>query len=632
MPTSDRLAFGDFILEKSQHRVVHRDGTPVALTPRLFNALALFVERPGELLDKDFLIGELWPGLVVEENNLSQAVFGLRRALGDDGNRYIQTVPRRGFRFIAPVRALDADAGTGDTAAQPSGRAGEPSKRRRLVVAAGAAGALFVAAGAVSWQLRPRRAEAGRLTLAVLPFRALGGGADDELIGIGMADSLVERLSLIAGVVVRSTGSALRFGGQQQDPLRAARELDVQWIVDGSIQHQGQRLRATARLLRANDGSSAWSGNFDEKFGDVFDVQDRIAGQLAQELAPTLRTAQRGDHEPPRERGDTRNVEAYQLYLTAAWRKQGGSLQNIERAIDLLHKALALDPDFALAWTQLAWSHRFKLWNADGVPTDVFRDANAAVDRALAIVPNLAQARAGLGFSRFWFDYDWAGAEREFRAALAANPSEVSAHQGLGMLLATQDRVDEGLTHVRLARELDPMSPVINSLEAGFLVHQGKLELAQVRVERVLDLAPQLWLGHVAQGLLLFAQQRQEAGLASFRRAVDLAEDTTRAKAMFGAHLAQAGRKEEAAAVLDELVAIARKRYVPPTSIAAVQAAIGQRDAALASLERAYEARDNRMMYLKDDPLWIGLRGEPRFRQLAARLRVDGYGPGLCTV
>src|SRR4051794_5921282 len=275
MVVSDRYAFGNFVLERSQQRVMRSDGSELSLTPRLFSALLLFVENADALLDKDTLMRALWPGLVVEENNLSQTISGLRRALGDEppGSRYIQTVARRGFRFIAAVTALpDVEpvapplptAEPNEPLPLPHGRR-RSDKRRWLGLAL--TGGVAISLGGVgwwAWQRAPGAAvEAQRATLAVLPFKPLAVEGRDELLEVGMADSLITRLSTVPGLVVRSVGSVRRYAGAEQDPLRAARDLDVVWIVDGSLQRRGNQLRVTARLLRAFDGTAAWSDSFD---------------------------------------------------------------------------------------------------------------------------------------------------------------------------------------------------------------------------------------------------------------------------------------------------------------------------------------------------------------------------------
>ena len=642
MPAPERYAFGEFLLEPLQQRVSRRGGDALALTPRLFNALMLFVERPGELLDKDTLMRALWPDVVVEENNLSQVISALRRALGDDaqGSRFIQTVPRRGFRFVAPVAAMAATADPGmpapmpsttALAASPESRWDAADVRRRAAIAVAVGVAAAGGAGAWLWRGTRSTAPSTAATLAVLPFKPLGTEGRDELLELGMADSLIARLSAVPGLAVRSTGSVLRYAGIQQDSVRAARELGVSWIVDGTLQRRGDRFRATARLLHAADGVAAWSGGFDEKFTDVFEVQDQISERVMQALAPTLQpgTSSSGHLAQP---GGTRSAEAYQLYLNAQWRSQGGRAEDIERGILLLNQALQIDPDYALAWTLLAWAHRRKLWNADAVPSEIFAAAHEALRRALALVPTLAQARAGLGFNRYWLDFDWPGGEREFRSALATNPNEVSAHHGLALMLLTQDRIDEGFMHLRQARELDPMSPVLPTLEASYLVSQGHLPEARMRLERAFDLTTTLWLTHVASGLLLIAERNPDAGITALRRAVELAAGTTRPHAVLAVELASHGRAAEARAILDQLLTRSRAAYVPQSHLAAVHAALGEVAPALAALEQAYAMRDTRLIFLKDDPNWNPLRREPRFIALKTRLKLDGYGRGLTPV
>ena len=668
MPVSERYAFGDFVLERSQQRVTHRDGTPLNLSPRHFSALLLFAERAGDLLDKDTLMLALWPGLVVEENNLSQVVSGLRRALGDDtqGSRYIQTVPRRGFRFVAAVTVLpDADADapppvetlpradalpraerpTPTPTLPPSEPPSEstlagapvapddPSKRRTLRLAvAGGATTVLASAGWWAWRRAPAAGPPGP-TLAVLPFKPLVAEGRDELLEVGMADSLITRLSTVPGLVVRSVGSVLRYAGPAQDPVRAAHELDVTWIVDGSLQRRGDQLRATARLLRAADGSAAWSGSFDEKFTGVFDMQDQISNRVMQALAPTLQAAAgagtAANTPPLTDLGGTRSIEAYQLYLAASQHAQGLRADGLRKSLELLNQALTVDPGYALAWVKLAEIHKRRLFSADAVPSEVFGPIKVALQRALALAPNLAQAHAEIGFSLYWFDFDWPGAEREFRRALALNPNVVMAHYGLGMMLATQDRIDEGLAHLRQARELDPMSLVINTIEAGYLLSVGRRAEARARLARVFDIAPNFWLAHATQGLLLLAEQQDDAGIAALRRAVALADGSTQPSVLLGIHLARLGQLGETRALLKQMLALSKTRYVPPTSLAALHAALGEVAPALALLAQAVAVHDTRLIVFKDDPRWASLRQEPGFVALLKKLKLDHYGAGL---
>ena len=663
MISAECYAFGEFVLQRSQQRLLRGDGSPVELTPRVYATLLLLVENAGELIEKDRLVEQVWPGLVVGDNSLSQVIARLRRLLRDEAqeSRFIQTVPRKGFRFIAPVTPLDPPRPTApaapDEAAPPflganlaaadaprveaaspalhSAAAGSTagrwtSQRRRMLVGMVAAAAVTV--GSAVWWARQRGAGeglGGRATMAVLPFTPVGNEGVVEQIDVGMADSLIARLSVLPSLVVLAPTSVARFAAKDRDPVRAARVLDADWVVDGSVQHNADRVRVVARLIRASDGSITWSQSFDRELSALFDLQDSIADQLLKALAGVLPQGADGG---PAESGGTRNLEAYQLYLTACWRAQGGRASDIERAVSLLGKALAIDPNYARAWATLGWVHRRRLWHADTPPAEVFAKADAAVQRATALAPNLSLALAGVGFSRFWFGFDWSGGEQSFRAALKSNPSESNARWGLAFLLLTQGRTEEGFIQLRLARELDPMSPVMHTLEATFLAGARRFEQARQRLTTALDIAPNHWLAHASLGRLLVAEGKVDAGVASLRRAVELAPDSVRPRAHLAVQLATMGQTGEARSLLEQMHRRASYAFVPPTSLAMVHAALGEKDAALGELARAYDVRDTRLVELKGDPSWDSLRNEPRFEALAHRLGLDGPGQALSSV
>ncbi len=642
MPGSERYAFGDFVLERSQRRVLRGDGTALALTPRQFDALLLFVENAGQLLDKDTLMGALWPGLVVEENNLSQTVSSLRRLLGDEppGKRFIQTVTRRGFRFIAPVTVDPPVPGAAPPSA-PARRGDDPPvappgtispERRRWLQRSLALGGAGVA-GAAFWAWR-RAATGGAgdgaagATLAVLPFKPLAAESRDELLEVGMADSLITRLSTVPGLVVRSVGSVRRYAGSEQDPVRAAQDLDVAWIVDGSLQRRGDQLRVTARLLRASDGSAAWSGSFDEKFTGVFDVQDAITTRVMQALVGRLQTSAGGP--AGTDPGGTRNTDAYELYLAASRHMQGRRAEGLRKSITLYQQAIAVDPSYALAHVGLAEALRETMLASDALPASVSGPARAAIQRALTLVPNLGEALAENGYGLYFFEFDWPGAEREFRRALAFNPNVAVAHFGLAQLLLTQDRPAEGFVHLRRARELDPMSPFFNTLEAGYLFASGRRAEAHARLQRAFDIAPDFFLALRTEATMQLAEGGPpDSAIALFRRAAAQAEGNSRPRALLGMHLARLGRRDEARTILDQMLQQAGTRYVPSFSLAVLHAALGENANAFDALERAYAARDPQIVFLKDDPRWSGVRHEPRYEALLRVMKLDRYGPGL---
>jgi TolB-like protein/Tfp pilus assembly protein PilF len=599
---ADGFAFGEFVLEPLRRLVFRRDGVPVALTPRVFNALQLFVAHPGELLDKDWLMETLWPGLVVEENSLSQVVSALRRVLGDGrAKRYILTEPRRGFRFVTDVAPWHQPRPSGSEA---------PSVE--TVQQAASAGARSTA-------------------IAVLPFVSLTADGRDDLLEVGMADSLIARLSAVPGLVLRSIHSVRRFAGLDQDALAAAQALDAGWVVEGSLQRRGPQLRVSARLLSVPNGLAAWSGSFDETIADVFDVQDAIADRVAKALALHLKSAAVTPHALPASAGGgTRDVVAYQHYLAGLAMMQGVRGDHLRQAAAEFDEAVAIDPNYALARVLKAEAYRRMVFGADSPPVEVLTPSRQWVLQALAVAPDLAEAHCQLAWILSWYDHNWAEAAREFRQALALKPSLAHAHYGLGLLLLTLGRIDEGLEHSRLACELDPMGLIYNAQYSCALAHSGDLEAGKARLKWVLEVDPGFWVGHMAAGRLhVLASQPGEA-ITALQRAVGLCGgQSTQATAVLGAVCASAGRHDEARAVLSGLEQRASQRFVPPTSLAAVLVGLGEREAALAQLERAVVVHDTRLVYLKDDWRWESLRGEARFLALLAHLKLDGYGRGL---
>lgn len=301
----------------------------------------------------------------------------------------------------------------------------------------------------------------------------------------------------------------------------------------------------------------------------------------------------------------------------------------LHKSIALFEHALQIDPDYALAHVGIAEASRRMIFGADREPGEVYAQWRPHQDRALALAPTLADVHAQLGWLHYWCDHDWPGAERAFRRALALNPSLALAHFGLGFLLVVIGRRREGMALVQTARELDPMSMLTCTMEAVFLLRLGDMPGAAVRLARVIELAPQFWIAHMVLAVWHEQQGDTEAALAAIEQSVQLNPHTSQAAALQGVMLARCGRVAQARAALDRLQAQAAQRYVPPTSIAAVQAALGEHDAALDSLERAFDCNDGRLLHLNDDPRWTALRDQARFRRLVERMNLAGLPPGL---
>lgn len=647
------LQVGEFRVNRGMCTVFSSNGEPVVLEPRLFDALIIFIDRRGRLIRRAELIDALWPDLVVEEINLSQTVSLLRRSLNDQTEpyRYIQTIPRRGYRFIADVRVIEScDADGSPALVAPSDGAAirvHPAEAARTMIdvppvassprashaartpwparIAGAALALAAAASLAfvipGWRAPVSVAQAP-VEIAVLPFKPLVAEGRDERLELGIADSLIARLSAAGGLAVRSLASVRAYGNEDADPRRVARELGVSWIVDGTVQRWGNRVRVTVRLLRADDGTAIWSGTFDEAEANAFDLHDVISQRIAATLSPRLASSER-------DRGPNRTPDPEVERLLAAARAEIASPQGtvLRRSLDLYQRAIERDSRNARAHAGMARAYTMLPLNADTPPIEAFEPARKAVERALEIDPRLPAALAAQGWVRFFYDWDWNGAETSFRRALEIDPNLPEAHMGLGHMLSALGRADEGFPHVQRARVLDPDTVLNNTIEGGYLLARGRRDEGAAHIEHARAMHPDSWIVQLTLAGLALVDKAPDQALQHLRRAEQLSGGVSLTTSRIGRLHARAGRVDEARAVLDVLTQRSTDRYVPPTALAGLQLAVGDKQAALDSFERAYAARDVHLAFLKSDGRWTELRSEPRFRAIATKMGLDVVGP-----
>ena len=634
-----RYVFGDFRLDPVSRQLLGADGTPVALTPRVFDTLLYLVQNAGVVVGKEAMIAAIWPNRVVEENNLTQNISALRRLFGENpgDHRYIVTEPGLGYRFVAPVSRddrLPAAPGAERGGDEPPPRAHAKSDehpaaatapsvpvRARWIRAASAVSALLivVAAAAALWPaLSSHRAArpATAAILAVLPFKPLLAGPRNEVLELGMADTLIAKLSTNRHAIVRSLNAVRRFDRADQDPIAAGTQLGVASVLEGHIQRDGERVRLNARLLAVPDGRALWSGTFDAKFTDVFAVQDAIVQQVAAALSLQI------DRDERRRMAATytTNIEAYQLYLDGRYHLQNATPPELEAGIRYFQRALELDPAYALAYVGLAEGYRRQVIISDADPHLVLPPAKAAALHALRIDDTLAEAYVPLGFVSFWYEWDWATAEAQFKRGIDLQPNFADAHFGYAALLSNLGRHDEALRESRRARELDPALPLYVALEASFVANAGHAEEARRQVEGVLRTSPKFWIAHLVRGWLNADGGRYGDAAADFKAASELSGGSQQATSMLGFALARDGRRKEAQVLLDSLLERAQRGYIPPTSIATIYCGLGDNDQALGWLERGYDARDVRMTFLKVDRRWDALRADPRFVAIARKM------------
>ncbi len=627
--------FGDFRLDASKRRLL-RGVEPVPLTPKVFDTLLYMVEHRGNVITKDELMAALWPDTAVEENNLGQNISKLRSVLGESRgeNRYIATAPGRGYRFVAEVKALADENGREAAEAVPSEPIPTPAEvlttsppahhsgrlkgRGWTVVLVGALATASCVGAFYIWRARTKTVPAapGR-TVAVLPFKPLVVEHRDEALELGMADALITKLSNTKGVIVRPLASSRRYGGIEQDPLAAGRELQVDSVVDGSIQRWGDRIRVTARLVGVG-GEQLWAGQFDEKFTDIFAVQDAISGRVAGALALHLS----GEEERRLTKRYTENAAAYELYLRGRYHLYKLTPTEVRKGIEFFQEAVGVDPSYALAYAGIADAYSTLPITSDVAPRDAFPKAREAVTKALELDDSLAEAHAILGRIKFWFDWDWAGSESEFRRAIDLSPNNADAHRLYAHLLSNTGRHEEALGELKRAKELDPLSLITNTLQGQFLHFAGRDDEAARSFEKTFELDPNFWVAHTQLASVLIHKKMYGQALTELEKAREQSRGNTHTIALAGYVMALSGERGRAHGVLEELRRLSRERYVPPYNMAIVHHGLGEREEALVWLEKAFEGRDVLLTFVAVDPKWDALRSDQRFVSLLERMNL----------
>jgi serine/threonine-protein kinase len=616
--------FGDFRVDAAKRRLLGRNGEPVPLTPKVFDTLLYLVEHPGTVLNKDELMEAIWPQTVVEENSLNQSISILRRVLGESRgeNRYIVTVPGRGYRFVAEVRSFtgrkdETEDESVQAASQTDERAGGRRSRVSLTLIAGITIVGLSLAAFYLWRATTRTTAVSRInSMAVLPFKPLVAEHRNESLELGMADALIARLSG-REIIVRPLSSVRKYSGLEQDPLAAGRELGVESVLDGNIQIWGERIRVTARLIAVGDGKQLWAGQFYVKSRDIFPVQDSISERVAAAL--TLQLS--GEEKQRLTKRYTENAEAYELYMKGRY-FIGSSPEQIRRSIEYYQRAIEVDPSYALAYAGLAEAYR-TLPLLDLPSREAFPKAKAAAAKALEIDETLAEAHTSLGTIKFWFDWDWDGSEKEFKRAIDLNPNNADAHRSYAHLLSNLGRHGEAIAEMKRAREIDPLSLIINALEGLFLHYAQRDDEAIARLEKTFEIDPNYWVAHINLAKVYTGKRMYDEAIAELNKAREFSGGNTETISLLGYALAISGKREPARATLNELHRLSAERYVPPYNIAMVYCGLDESDEALAWLEKAYDERDVRLTFIKVDPKWDKLRSDSRFAALSNRLDLE---------
>ena len=589
--------------------------------------LILLIERRGHLVPKTEIIDRLWGKdvFVDVETGVHTAIRKIRQALGDSAEQsaFVETVPGRGYRFIADVAvvpAVESPSAGGTVIHAPAAPAQDGTPRFPSI-------ALWLLATAVLtgwfvWMSRDRGVGPNPVTLAVLPFQNSSGDPEQGYIAEGLTEetsaSLAQvdpdRLSVVAGTSTRAyrgtTKSAAQIGG----------ELGADYLVDGSIRSEAGRLRVTATLVRVADQLQIWSHAYDREAAGMLGLQQELSAAIAEQVRLRL-SPERLDTLVRRQ---TQNDEAYDWYQRARSFEDRRTPNATVRAIEYYQRATALDPGYALAWVGLSRTQAARILNSDADPLVAWPVARRAADEAVRIAPERAEAQFADGFIKWCCDWNWAEAEASMRRAVALDPRFATAQLTLGHAVSQLGRHDEAAELTRRARELEPLSPMAHAISSQVAFQARDYRAAVEFGQRAVALAPEFWIGH-----MMLAQAYGQSGdvdraLAAVAAAASFSDQNSKTLALRGYLDARAGRHGDARAVLAALESAARTKYVPPSALALVSAGLNDADATFAWLERAYAARDTHLIFLTADPKWDPFRADPRFRDLLARCGFAG--------
>jgi DNA-binding winged helix-turn-helix (wHTH) protein/TolB-like protein/Flp pilus assembly protein TadD len=622
---TDHIAFAEFELDLV-HRKLYRDGQPVALYGKTLDLLSFFIDNNGEIVSKDQILEKVWPDQFVEESNLSVQVSALRKALGEkaDDPRFLITIPGKGYKFVADVHAPDDGAADDPVEGEAAGRADEPeplSDSRPssvpITVSVVVGLVLFLLLGFAAYNYLNEGRQTKIESLAVLPFSSQTSDASSEYLSEGLAESVIHSLSGLPELRVMSRVSSFSYKGSEVDAKRVGRELNVGAVVTGRIAIQGDSITVNTELVSTADNSVIWGESFSRPMSDLEKLQTDIAAAISQKLKLKLSGPQQ-DRVKKRQSNDP---EAYRLYLVGRYHINRLTDDGFRKGADHFQQAIDRQPDYALAYAGLAESYnRLSGYNAVS-PHDGFPKAREAALKALELDPSLAEAHAALGSVKFFYDWDWTAAEREFRAANELDPGSADSHQTYAYFLSAMGRSGEALNEMKLAQELDPLS--IEKLIGIGEVHyvNRDYDKAIEQFQRSLEMDPNSGFANWAIGRALIEKRAYPEAIESLRKSIALSGDSPDELVELARANALTGRKADALKIIEDLTRPAAERvYVAPTSIGSLYAALGEKDKAFEWYERALRERDVLLVLMKVDPMFDNVRADARFGDLMRRV------------
>jgi TolB-like protein/DNA-binding winged helix-turn-helix (wHTH) protein/Tfp pilus assembly protein PilF len=614
---------------------LRKHGMKLKLVGQPFEVLAMLLECPGQLVTREELRARLWPTdtFVDFDHGLNAAVNKLRDALSDSAEKptYVETLPRRGYRFISAVDLPDSQGLKLAVPEMPASldspvviaESQIPSRHRHRRVFVTALVLVVVLAvvfgfdlGGVRHRLVGEPSVPRIQSIAVLPLENLSKDPEQEYFADGMTDELITNLAQISALRVISRTSAMQYKGTKKSLSEIARELHVDAVVEGTVMHAGDRVRISAQLIEASTDHHLWAASYDRDLRNVLSMQEEVTRAIVSEVRVKL-TAQ---EQARLANMHPINPEAYQLYLKGRYFWYKLKPEAMQKAIEYFQQALEKDPAYAPAYAGLADSYNILAFFSVFPPREVMPKAKAAAVKALELDDNLAEAHVSLGWAGFTYDLDWPAAGKHFERAVVLDPAYPLAHSYYSLYLGALGRSEESSTEAKRALDLDPVSPAIVHYMAVQLYLARRFDEAIEQCRKTLELDPSFTPVHGTLAHVYAAKGMYREALAEYEKFATLSGGSPGSTAFVGYAHARLGQRSYAFRVLDQLRAASKQRYVPALSFAIVYVGLGEKEQAFMWLEKAYDERTNSLAYLKVTAWWDPLRSDPRFADLVRRI------------
>ena len=610
--------FGPFRLDPAERRLLHQ-GKPVPLTPKAFQTLLVLVENQGRLMGKEELLRLVWPDTFVEESTLAQNVFTLRKQLGDDHTDalYIETVPKRGYRFAAPVRFVEPAPRTAaiepPVAPSPPGATATRSPSREFLwVAAALAIVLLFAAGAYLSSVRTGQSSPHRAMLIVLPVRNLTGDSKWDVLSDGMTEEMISQLGSLnpseLGVLARTTSMVYKTANKTVAQI--AQELGVDYVLESSLRQNRDLMRVTVQLIRARDQTHIFAQDYDRNMSDLLRLQSEIAEDTARSVRLTVPDATRMKLAS----ANPVNPDAYEAYLQGRFYWNQRTRDGLMKSLEYYNRAVKIQPNNARAYAGIADSENMLAFYGYSQGRDTLNRGRVAALKALELDDSLPEAHAAMAYGNFMWWWEWPDAERDFLRAIQLNANYVPAHHWYALFLAAMGRQNESLNQIRLAQELDPRSLIVRTAK-GFIEYFARQDDAAIDDCRaILAADPNFAVAHYVSGLAFEAKKDYPRAIQEFQQAVDSSGRIGSYLAALGHAEALSGNRRAAQAILDELNARAQQQYIGPSAQATVYAGLGETAQAVEWMQRAGKANDAALVWMDVDPRWDSLHSDPWYR------------------